>query len=284
MPQVVGLAAIQNPDGGWGYRNGSSCTEPTVYALLALAASGDANSPAAASAGAWLTRNQRSDGGWAPRPGVDQSTWVTALALLAPCGLPHAQRERALGWLADRAGRESSWVQRARSFLLGLPSNAAVGNGWPWFPDTAAWVTPTCFGLLALEKANRMTPSRHLEERCKSAREYLLERRCRDGGWNHGSTRALGYDSDSYPETTGQALLALHNVPGEALRASLERARGHVKTCRSLEALEWLKLGLAAHGQRFPDRPAPKGHGGVPEMAVNVLAGAAANGRNLFLE
>jgi hypothetical protein len=158
------------------------------------------------------------------------------------------------------------------------------GDGWPWFPDTTAWVTPSCFGLLALEKAKRSGDSRHLEERCDAARQYLLSHTCRDGGWNHGSTKALGYDSDSYPETTGQVLLALHAVPAERLRRSLERAHQHFEACRSSEALSWLRLGFQAHGLNVPDRPAPTGHGTVLEASLNILAQAALNGHNSFLE
>lgn len=125
-----------------------------------------------------------------------------------------------------------------------------------------------------------------IEQRCASAREYLISHTCRDGGWNHGSTKALGYDSDSYPETTGQALLALHDVPNDKLGRSLERARQHFASCRSLEAFNWLRLGLLSHthGQTVRDLAAPTGHASVPETAIQILADAAANGRNIFLE
>ena len=83
---------------------------------------------------------------------------------------------------------------------------------------------------------------------------YLLSRMCADGGWNHGSSQALGRDGDSYPETTGIALLALRaagSVP--ANRAQLGRARAaarrHLAICRTAEGIAWLRMGLAAHGE-----------------------------------
>jgi hypothetical protein len=232
----------------------------------------------------WLARFQRSDGGWAPRPSVDQSTWVTALILLLPDQVAAVKREAALRWVAGNTGRESTWIQRIRSALLEGHVDQTSAAGWPWFPDTVAWVTPTCIGLLALEKANRLRHFSHLEDRCRDAHQYLLSHVCRDGGWNHGSTKALGYDSDSYPETTGQALLALHSMRGDTPGSSLDSARRHFDSCQSLEALNWLRLGLLAQGMRPPDRPSPKGHGSVPEIAISLLASAAANGRNVFLE
>lgn len=284
MLDTSGLAAMQNPDGGWPYKSGGSCTEPTAYGLLALVALGQTASPAVRKASDWLARGQRADGGWAPRPGVDQTTWVTALVLLLPGSLVHVSRERALRWLAASSGRESGWVQRLRVTLLDGRMPQTGGDGWPWFPDTAAWVTPTCFGLLAAEKSARSQPSVELSQRAGAARQYLLSHTCRDFGWNHGSTKALGYDSDSYPETTGQALLALHGVPAARLQRSFECAQRHFESSRSLEALCWLKLGFLAHGLKVPDRPIPPGHGSVMEIALKILAEAAANGRNIFLE
>jgi hypothetical protein len=284
MADTSALLASQKPDGGWPYQSGSSWTEPTAYALLALVACGEAASPAVKNGCEWLARNQRADGGWAPRPTVDQSTWVTALILLLPGMEVKVRRDAALQWLCEATGRETSWIQRARSALLDGHIRASDGDGWPWFPDTAAWVTPTSFSLLALEKAAREHGSPEFDKRSNSGRQYLLSHTCRDAGWNHGSTKALGYDSDSYPETTGQALLALHDVPGVRLERSIECAERHFESCQSFEACCWLKLGLMVHGRTIPDRPPPKSHGTVMETALVLLVRAAADGRNIFLE
>src|SRR5579863_6243866 len=244
MLDLSRLAARQNADGGWGYQIGSSWTEPTVFAMLALAASGEVDSPAVRRGMKWIEGTQRPDGGWAPRVSVQESTWVTALVLLLPDRVQSSiHREAAVEWLLHRTGRESSWVQRWRAFLT---TGHPPGNdpmGWPWISDTVAWVIPTCFGLLALEKCNRIHPSEQIRERCQSARDFLLARRCRDGGWNHGSTKALGYDSGSYPETTGLALLALHAVNPNPLTQSIETARRYLDTTMSREAEGWLRLG-----------------------------------------
>ena len=48
-----------------------------------------------------------------------------------------------------------------------------------------------------------------LENRVDVGKRMLLERRCRDGGWNYGNRRVLGADLPSYPETTALALMAL---------------------------------------------------------------------------
>jgi squalene cyclase len=277
------LAASQNPDGGWPFRTGTSCTEPTAYALLALVVASGSSSPAAKRAAEWLARTQRQDGGWSPRADVDQSTWVTALVLLLPDDLQFGKRENAVRWLTAASGRESNWVERARAALLEGRVRHPEGAGWPWFPGTAAWVTPTCFSLLAAEKVNRARPSVDLEDRCQQARTYLLTHTCRDGGWNHGSTKALGYDSDSYPETTGQALLALHGRGTDSIQKSVNSAQRQAQSCKSLEALSWLKLGLLAHGVRCPSGQAPKGHGSVTEEALDRLARAAEAGRNIFI-
>jgi hypothetical protein len=191
---------------------------------------------------------------------------------------------RAEEWLDKSTGREASWALRLRSLLVDGRTDSAQAAGWPWFPDSGSWVTPTCFGVLALEKRSRVLGSAQPQQRCAAGREYLLTHRCRDGGWNHGSTRALGYDSDSYPETTGQALLALHDAPRERIASGIEKARAHVGQCRSVEALSWLRLGLSAHGEAVVDVPVLHGHGSVPEHALTLISEAAVNGRNVFLE
>jgi Squalene-hopene cyclase C-terminal domain len=292
------LLGSQNSDGGWGYapssRQRGSWTEPTCYALLALAAAGQHGSPGATRGLQWLTHLQRKDGGFAPRESVLQSTWQTALVLALPTGLAGfdlsgvVDRSRAEAWLLDQTGRESGWLYRVRMLLSGARSDVSVSyDGWPWYPGAAAWVTPTALSILALERISRTTSPdaaslNRIRARLDQGRAFLLARRCRDGGWNHGSTKTWGYDSDSYPETTGTALLALHGASGPEVAEGLQCAERLLADCKSREAAGWLTLGLLAHG-REPARPTQKPHGGTLETAISVLAGAALEGRNLFL-
>lgn len=284
------LLARQRSDGGWAYgARGSSWTEPTCYAVLALLSSPGSSTDSAVDRGiGWLARLQNPDGGWRPRDGVEESTWVTALALLLPAGELRFDRSGAAAWLMAQTGRESGFWQRLRLQLLGVDAGPGQEfDGWPWYPGAAAWVIPTALSILAMQKLRtNLEPdperNREMEERIEQGRSYLLARRCRDGGWNHGSTRALGYDSDSYPETTGTALLALHDTEAAQLGNAIEVAENHLETSPSLEAVSWLTLALVARGRRprFPQRPS---HGGTNEIALAALAEAALEGRNVFV-
>jgi hypothetical protein len=279
----AGLIALQNADGGWGFRGGGSWTEPTCYALLALAAAGLSQSQEGVRGAAWLASRQRADGGWGPRDGVERSTWVSALALLLPeSAVARPRQTRAAAWVAAQTGRESSFVYRLRMQLLGVRQDGPVFDGWPWYPETAAWVAPTALSILAMKKFASATGQAEWGARIEQGRQYLLARRCRDGGWNHGSTRALGYDSDSYPETTGIALLALHDSTAGELGKAEEIALRHLASCRSCEGASWLRLALLARGRAVPG-DIPRGHGGTVEIALAQLAEAAGEGRNLFL-
>jgi squalene cyclase len=282
--EVSNLLAWQNADGGWGYHRGGSSTEPTTFALLALSVSGCGQTIAAKKGVQWLAASQRSDGGWPPRRDVGQSTWVTALPMI----LPKAMRarlhvERAKEWVLSQQGRESTWRQRLNNYLAGAQNPLDTSQeGWPFYPDTAAWVVPTAFTILGLE---RFRSDDRAQSRCRSGRAFLLSRMCSDGGWNHGSFRALGYDLGSYPETTGLALLALHSEKNTALKRSLSEAERQFSHIESREAGCWLQLGLLAHG-----KPAPSKLGNfrpprsVTELALTLLTDAAANGANIFID
>ena len=297
------LLGRQNADGGWSYFRGGSWTEPTCYALLALAASGTGHRRRCAAAWTWLRRCQRPDGGFAPRESVQESTWLTALTLLLPPALEGFDRSRAEAWTVEQTGRESGWVYRLRLWMLGADSSSdsMSFDGWPWYPGAAAWVGPTALSVLALQKLAKRggatANGSDLKKRIDQGRGYLLARRCRDGGWNHGSTRALGYDSDSYPETTGLALLALHGLDGPRVAQGLDAGEQQLAVCQSSEGVSWLRLGLGAHGrlrcrprsEAFRIQPAISGngptmHGGVMEIALAALADAAQAGRNSFLD
>jgi hypothetical protein len=281
------IRTAQNPDGGWPYRKGGSWTEPTVYALLANQAA-RTTAPRGPDALGWLAATQRSDGGWAPRRSVDQSTWVTALVALLPPGTIGAERHaRAVNWLLGQTGKESWQVFRWRELVLKgkLPDGPEL-SGWPWFPGTAAWVSPTCLGILALKRCYWRRPSTALRERIDQAQRFLLSRRCADGGWNHGSARALGYNSDSYPETTGQALLALAGTHPGNLEPSFTLAQRFLKEHQSSGGAAWLRLGLLAHQQQLPagapvfSMPCRT----LPDTALTLIARMAEQGYNVFTD
>ena len=127
------LLGRQNADGGWSYYRGGSWTEPTCYALLALAASGMDHSGEVRRGVQWLRRCQRSDGGLAPRESVQESTWLTALALLLPPAPEGIDRNRAEAWTVEQTGRESGWVNRVQLWMLGADSGDSFNyDGWAW--------------------------------------------------------------------------------------------------------------------------------------------------------
>jgi hypothetical protein len=222
------LRAAQNSDGGWSYHGGAkSWTEPTAMSILALSARGRTDAELNR-ARRWLIERQRADGGWAPNPVVDTSTWVTSVAVLA----------------LQRAG----WPMKLK------PASArTTQGGTPWYPGTAAWIGPTVFSVLALRSLCENTSDCRIQEFIEASRNYLLSRRCKDGGWNHGGSRYRSENSRSYPEMTGLALLAFPPNPGQWLAKSLARAQEHLAAPESMQGLCWLQVGLAYHNVAIAD-------------------------------
>jgi len=280
---MVSLLASQNADGGWPYqRGGPSWTEPTAYALLALLAQGSVDQPVERGL-RWLNAVQRPDGGWPPQPAVSQGAWVTAVAaLLGPIALGGDAYRRGIAWIVDQTGADTGFLSRMRQLLIGQPQ---TDPGWPWFPGTSAWVTPTALSMLALRKAARHMDSAQILARLDMGAAYLLRHVCSDGGWNYGAARALDYDARSYPETTGVALLAMIGKDAPSVRKACGWAQAQLRGCRTAEGESWLRLGLLAHGQLPPTAPPPaRPTRTVQNAALALLASAAAQGRNPFLE
>lgn len=273
------LTSKQNPDGGWPYAHGGSAAEPTAFALLALHAAGAGASLASGCGKRWLQAQQRPDGGVRPRPNVDLSTWVTALAALVPgSGL---RLDAALDWLCTQTGQDATPLNRVRAFLMtGHPARQDAVRGWPWLSGTAAWVIPTAITLLALHRHSAQYP--RAAARLRPGMDFLFQRRCKDGGWNHGSAEALGYPAVSYPETTGLALLALQPHGSVDLQPSLKLAALLHASTTSREAAAWLDLGLTAHGIPPPPRSFSNEPRTVAEGALQLIAESARAGTKVL--
>jgi hypothetical protein len=99
---------------------------------------------------------------------------------------------------------------------------------------------------------------------------------CADGGWNHGSNQALGRDGDSYPETTGIALLALHGQTSASIERAKAAARKHLGACRNAEGVAWLRMALAAHGERIEAGTDPAART-IADAALLAIASARQN-------
>ncbi len=251
------LLNAQNADGGWAYQQGTSWTEPSALALLALAA--QRNTGAAYKSGrSWLLQTQKPDGGWGPSPHIDTSTCMTSGAVLA-LSYPDLQTPgltRGIRWILSQENGETPAFERLALRFLGATPPKAPG-GSPWFPGTAAWVAPTAMSVLALTRAARAVPSNtpdyeQLKSAVRRAQKYLLSRACRDGGWNHGGSSFRSEDAESYPEMTGIALLALQDVPHTELARPLARAEAFLSSAQPAEALSWLQLALLRHGRTIP--------------------------------
>lgn len=268
------LLKKQNPDGGWPYLRGGSWTEPTVYAALALLAAGET---AQSQRGLdWIARTQNADGGWASRPGVGESSWVTALAALTPMEhLAAAAHRKAIEWLMSVRGEDTTALYSLRQWLMGRSKSADQSNpGWPWTAGAAAWVGPTAMAVLALDAEYKRHPTTALAERAADGRNFLLAHMCSGGGWNHGATKAWDYPAPPYPETTGMALLALRGAHSPRLEASLSLGRKFLEETHSADAQNWLRLGLSAQ-DRLPEGYTPPdgiAYRTVPEVALERIA------------
>jgi hypothetical protein len=248
------LKATQNPDGGWGYFPGKpSWLEPTAYALLALAGERDA----AVDRGWNLLRSwQRPDGAFRPCAAVDEPHWSTSLVVTLACmtGVIDEAFQSGLRWLLSSAGVEGRPFFRLVHWLR--PSIVELDpslSGWPWEVGASSWVEPTAHALMALRCAAKCVPRPDLAGRIALAERMLLDRRCRDGGWNFGNRRVLGADLPSYPETTALALMALNGHAAVRWGAALDGvARAWQKT-RSPLARAWLSSCLLMYRGMRPE-------------------------------
>jgi hypothetical protein len=254
------LLTQQNPDGGWGYRVGStSAVEATAWALMAFLEAGGAASASEAGvrASAWLLEAQHADGSWPAFPGQPQGCWATSLAsrALHLSGGAQDAVERGLHWLLDAQPAEGALVWRLRQSLfrsrLARQDNSLLG--WNWTPGTASWVEPTAYALLFLRALPPTMLSPRAVRRLQLAEQMLFDRMCPGGGWNSGNPLIYGVAGVPRIGPTVWALLALRDHPGRPeIQMSvrwLEDAYGEIHGAAS--------LALAHRCLRVYGRPVP---------------------------
>ena len=216
------LLASQNSDGGWGYRQGKeSATEPTAWALLALAVSAkssDASSIISSSSfrgRVWLRAAQLPDHSWPAFVEYPEGRWLTSLACIAllQYGEPEERVAAGAQWLCGQwPGDSQPWrvmIRRVFAKKNVLRQNYAL-RGWSWTPGTSSWVEPTACALLLLHElsvAKIKIPE--AENRRSLAEAMLYDRMCPGGGWNSGNSEVYGVAGEPLVGPTVWALLAL---------------------------------------------------------------------------
>jgi hypothetical protein len=183
--------------------------------------------------------------------------------------------QRGSDWLLRTTGEESTAKNRWRRWLSGQHSEVGEAtSGWPFSAGTAGMVMPTAAALVALRRTGKRPGA---QSRIDQGREFLLARVCRDGGWDYGPQRTLGVESDSSPDTTGAALVALAGLQSPVIDRALTRAAQFLPGCRSARAQAWLRMGLAAHGRKHDAPPVPVRD--TAAAALLELAEASEQGR-----
>lgn len=199
---------------------------------------------------------QRPDGGWKPANGIEISHAATSLCVLLHCAANRYDDpfHKGLGWLLTTEGVEGGWLTRM-VHLFGLsPVEYDPGLvGWPWLLDTSSWVEPTATALVALKRAaqSRSLTSkvhRELVARVNIGERMLIERRCRDGGWNYGNRRVLQVELPGFPETTALALIGLQGSSFSSVPDQTELARRYWRQSQSPLAKAWLSISLLNYG------------------------------------
>lgn len=268
--RLAWLEAAQNQDGGWGYRPGKpSWLEPTAYALLALSQ----RKEMAFERGWKLVRSwQLPCGAWRPCAAVGEPHWATSLVLTlyAVAGGRDPALDRGIDWMLASAGTEDrAWSRLAHWLRPSLVEFDPGLTGWPWDAGSSSWVEPTAHALMALRAVSRLTPNRDWAGHITRGERMLLDRRCRDGGWNYGNRRVLGADLPSYPETTALALMALDGHTAVAWSPALDRVEQMWRGTRSPLARAWLSSCLLMYRG---ERPQPARAAGCLPDGVLVTA------------
>ncbi len=258
------LRNTQNPDGGWGFRTGtSSRVEATCWALLALwepSRQSAEDSVRVQRARDFLNTTQLADGSWPAAPGEQTGCWVTSLCCLVLTAIEDqtqkATIESGLRWICNDWPSDSTpW----RRFLARFSSQRDVApindsyRGWGWTPRTSSWVEPTSFAMLALERVESQELAAQAMRRRDLATSLLFDRMCPGGGWNAGNPVVYGSAGVPAVAPTVWALLALRNTPRRPeIKLSLDWLDSAITAAQSPGSLALAIICIVAHSRSGP--------------------------------
>ena len=217
-PLRAALIALANAGGGWAYYPGqSSRLEPTCWALLALGAAAKDFDPEPH----WrfLASCRGPSGLLVENAALPTNVGFNALVAVAMLGDLRFKSDPALRQLLEVLVTQAG-LQVAQSPNFRQDNSL---RGWSWTEGTFSWVEPTSMALLALKRAQKsgLMPKEGAA-RVEEAERMLIDRCCRDGGWNYGNANALGKELFPYVACTSLALLALQNQrPVDAVTRSV---------------------------------------------------------------
>jgi len=209
------IVAARHADGGWGYgADKAARLEPTSWALLALLDCGIRLPNSDLSGGvSSLSRWQQSNGLLSDAPHGMPNLAFNGLAALV---LRRMQEQTVVNAPGD--GHVETRLLEGIRATKGVRTGASTFNrqdnrlqGWPWVNRTFSWVEPTAWCLLALKKARRATSDGRFDARIDEGNRLLIDRCCREGGWNYGNSNMFGKELHPYVPTTAVALLALQD-------------------------------------------------------------------------
>lgn len=245
------LVHCQLVNTGWPFHpgNAQAAVEPTALALLALP---HKLTKERDSAIRFLLDIQNPNGSWPAFPGNDSDgSGVTGLAAYAlqSSGVTGPPIDRALRWLLRSQGWEAHWLWKWKFRTTDRHVRFNPDKfGWPWMPETASWVVPTAYSILALTHSKASSHRDLAERRTRLGVEMLYDRMCPGGGWNAGNGVVYGAALAPHPDVTALALLSLSKEPmNAAISTSLEWLKGRAETCRAPWSLGWTILALHAH-------------------------------------
>lgn len=279
---ITEIVSVQLPDGGFPYHPGEhSRVDATSWAVIALSLM-DGSADACHQAKSFLVNRQHEDGRISIAPDHPQTSWPTALAILAwgDDSLFKEARDLAIHFLLDFSGKH--WP-RSDPSIMGHDSSIV---GWPWIAETHSWVIPTAMSIMALQHSGITQHPRLFQ-----GLSMLLDRQLPHGGWNQGATTVFGKELLPLPECTGIVLQALAgNTERQAIERSLSYLLEELPHLRTPISLGWALLGLNAWGEQ-PEQSdelidqslhLQKRHGPypLPSLALLMCAAKASYGAN----